>query len=156
MGRVENLLVKVVGIKYFMTFMIINIDEYNLLMGLDFLMKIRAIVDVERGLIQIKNIPGLDVQVLPLNIIDVLSSMSGDEFGITIMPISIMCEESENGSEEKMDVGSDDWEGCDPYGLLSLHESVRIKKWQQLEQEARTRHQLWVMQHFSLKESSIH
>jgi len=75
-------------------------------------MKIRAIVDVERGLIQIKNNPELDVQVLPLNIIDVLSSMSGDESGITIMPMSIMCEESENGSDDEMDVGSDDWEGC--------------------------------------------
>jgi hypothetical protein len=32
---------------------------------------------------------------------------------ITIMPMSIMCEESENGSEEEMDVGSDDWEECD-------------------------------------------
>jgi hypothetical protein len=41
---VENLLVKVGGIKCFMTFMIINIDEYNLLMGLDFLMKIGAVV----------------------------------------------------------------------------------------------------------------
>jgi hypothetical protein len=38
--------------------------------------------------------------------------MSGDESGITIMPMSIIYEESENGREE-MDVGSDDWEGCD-------------------------------------------
>jgi len=93
--------------------MIININEYNLLMDLDFLMKIRAIVDVERGLIQIKNSPGLDVRVLPLSIIDVISSMSGDESRITIMPMSIMCDGSENGSEEEMDVGFDDWEGCD-------------------------------------------
>jgi hypothetical protein len=100
MGRVENLLVKIGGIKYFMTFMIININEYNLLMGLHFLMKIKVVMDVERGLILIKNSPGLDVQVLPLNIIDVFSSMNGDESRITIMPMSIMCEESENGSEE--------------------------------------------------------
>jgi hypothetical protein len=59
-------------------------------MGLDFLMEISAVVDVERGLIQIKNSPGLDVQVLSLNIIDVLSSMSGDESGITIMPMFII------------------------------------------------------------------
>jgi hypothetical protein len=124
-------------------------------MGLDFVMKIRAVVDVERGLTQIKNSLGLDVQVLPLNIIDVLSPKSGDESGFTIMPIFIMCEENENGREGEMDVGSDDWEGCHRFGLLSLHESVRTRKWQQLEQEARTRHQLWVMQHFSLKEASI-
>ncbi len=53
-------------------------------------MEISAVVDVERGLIQIKNSPGLDVQVLSLNIIDVLSSMSGDESGITIMPMFII------------------------------------------------------------------
>jgi hypothetical protein len=69
-------------------------------------------LDVEKGLIQIKNSHGLDVQVLPLNIIDVLFSMNGDESKITIMPIFIMCEESENGNEKEMDVGSDDWEGC--------------------------------------------
>jgi len=90
MGRIVNLLVKVGGIKYFMTFMIINIDDYNLLMGLDFLMKIKVVMDVERGLIQIKNNPMLDVQVLLLNIIDVPSSLNGDEFGITIMPVSII------------------------------------------------------------------
>jgi len=55
-----------------------------------------------------------------------------------------------------MDVGFDDWEGCDQFGLLSMHESVRTRKWQQLEQEVRTRHQLWVMQQFFFKESSIH
>jgi hypothetical protein len=53
-------------------------------------MKISAVVDVERGIIQIKNSPWLDVQVLPLNVIDVLSSMSGDESGITIMPMFII------------------------------------------------------------------
>jgi len=90
MGRIVNLLVKVGGIKYFMTFMIINIDDYNLLMGLDFLMKIKVVMDVERGLIQIKNSPKLNVQVLLLNIIDVPSSLSGDEFRITIMPMSIL------------------------------------------------------------------
>ncbi len=67
-----------------------NVKWVNLLMGLDFLMEISAVVDVERGLIQIKNSPGLDVQVLSLNIIDVLSSMSGDESGITIMPMFII------------------------------------------------------------------
>ncbi len=52
----------------------------------------------------------------------------------------MMCEESESRIEEKIDVGSNDWEGCDQFGLLSLHESVRTGEWQQLEQEAKTRH----------------
>jgi rhamnogalacturonyl hydrolase YesR len=42
---------------------------YNLLMGLDFLMKIGDVVDVERGFIQIQNAFKLDVQVLPPNTI---------------------------------------------------------------------------------------
>jgi hypothetical protein len=124
-----------------MMFMVLDIDGYNLLMGLDYLMKIGDVVDVERGLIQIRNNLGLDVQILPPNIINVVYSLtSGDEFGITIMPMFIMCEESESGIEKKIDVGSDDWEGCDRFGLLNLHESVRTGEWQQLEQDARTRH----------------
>jgi len=110
-------------------------------MGLDFFMKIGDVVDAEKGLIQIKNGPKLDVQVLIPNTINVVYSLtSGDESGITIMPMFIVCEESESKIEEKIDVGSDDWEGCDRFRLLSLHESVRTGEWQQLEQEARTRH----------------
>jgi len=40
MRIVENLGVKRGGIKCFMTFMVLDIDGYNLLMGLDRLMKI--------------------------------------------------------------------------------------------------------------------
>jgi hypothetical protein len=29
-----------------------------------------------------------------------------------------------------MDVVSDDWEGCNQFGLLSVHESVKTRKWQ--------------------------
>ncbi len=66
-----------------MTFMVLDIDGYNLLMGLNFLLKIGAIMDVERGLIQITNNPGLDVQVLSPNTINVVSSLTnGDEYGI--------------------------------------------------------------------------
>ncbi len=130
MSRVENLCVKVSGIKCFMTFMVLDTNGYNLLMGLDFLMKIGDVVDVEKGLIQIKNGPGLNVQVLLPNIINVVYSLtSGDEFGITIMPMFIMCEENENKIKQKIDVGFDDWEGCDRFGLLSLHESVKTREW---------------------------
>jgi hypothetical protein len=93
-------------------------------------MKIGDVVDVEKGLIQIKNGHGLDVQVLPPNTINVVYSLtSGNEFGITIMPMFIMCEESESMIEEKIDVGFDDWEGCDRFGLLSLHESFKTREW---------------------------
>jgi hypothetical protein len=69
MSRVENLHVKMGGTKCFMTFMVLDIDGYNLLMGLDFLMKISDVVNVEKGLIQIRNGLELDVQVLPPNTI---------------------------------------------------------------------------------------
>ncbi len=61
MNRVKNLRMKVGGTKCFMTFMVLDTNRYNLLMGWDCLMKIRDVVDVERGLIQFRNGPGLDV-----------------------------------------------------------------------------------------------
>jgi hypothetical protein len=69
MNRVENLHVKVGGTKCFMMFMVLDIYGYNLLMGLDFLMKIWDVMDVEKCLIQIRNGPKLDVQLLPPNTI---------------------------------------------------------------------------------------
>jgi hypothetical protein len=41
-----------------MTFMVVDINNYDIFLGLDFLMKIGAIVDVEQGLIQVKHGPG--------------------------------------------------------------------------------------------------
>jgi hypothetical protein len=40
-----------------MTFMIVATDSYDVLLGLDFLIKIGMIVDVEQGLIQVKHGP---------------------------------------------------------------------------------------------------
>jgi hypothetical protein len=34
--------------------MVVDIDNYDLLLGLDFLIRIRAVVDVEKGMIQMK------------------------------------------------------------------------------------------------------
>ncbi len=103
MNRVENLRVKVGGSKCFMTFMVLNSNGYNLLMGLDFLMKIGDVVDVGKGLIQIKNGHGLDVQVLLANTINVVYSLtSGDEFRIIIMRMFILCEESESVNDGRI------------------------------------------------------
>jgi hypothetical protein len=55
-----------------MTFMVVDTDSYDVLLGLDFLMKIGAIVDVERGLIQVKHGPGANVEVLPLTVVNLL------------------------------------------------------------------------------------
>jgi predicted aspartyl protease len=51
MGRIDEVSVKTGGVQCVMTFMIVDTDSYDVLLGLDFLIKIGAIVDVERGLI---------------------------------------------------------------------------------------------------------
>ncbi len=55
-----------------MTFMVADTDSYDVLLGLDFLMKIGAIVNVERGLIQVRKGPRTDVEVLPLTMVNLL------------------------------------------------------------------------------------
>ncbi len=47
MGRFDEVLVKVGGVQCTMTFMVVDINNYDILLGLDFLIKIGAIVDVE-------------------------------------------------------------------------------------------------------------
>jgi len=59
-----------------MTFMVVDINNYDVLLGLDFLMKIGAIVDVERGLIQVRKGLGIDVEVLPLTMVNLLQRMN--------------------------------------------------------------------------------
>jgi hypothetical protein len=59
-----------------MTFMVVDTDSYDVLLGLDFLMKIGAVVDVERGLIQVKHGPGTNVEVLPLTMVNLLQSIN--------------------------------------------------------------------------------
>jgi hypothetical protein len=56
--------------------MVMDIDSYDVLLGLDFLIKIGAIVDVERGLIQVRKGPGVDVEVLPLTMVNLLQRVN--------------------------------------------------------------------------------
>jgi predicted aspartyl protease len=71
-GRIEEVPVKVRGVQCAMTFMVVDTDSYDVLLGLDFLMKIGAIVDVERGLIQVRHGLGANVEVLPLTVVNLL------------------------------------------------------------------------------------
>ncbi|CAM6058767.1 unnamed protein product [Sphagnum tenellum] len=48
--RIAKLPVEVGGIICQMIFVMVDISNYDLLLGLDFLMKIKAIVDVEKGI----------------------------------------------------------------------------------------------------------
>jgi predicted aspartyl protease len=72
LGRIDEVPVKVGGVQCTMTFMVVDTDSYDVLLGLDFLMKIGAIVDVECGLIQVRHGPSANVEVLPLTVVNLL------------------------------------------------------------------------------------
>ncbi len=55
-----------------MIFLVVDTNSYDLLLGLDFLIKIGAIMDVEKGIIQVRNRPRTEVEVLPLNVVNML------------------------------------------------------------------------------------
>jgi hypothetical protein len=64
--------IKVGGIISQMIFLVVNTYNYDLLLGLDFLIKIRTVIDVEKGIIQVCNGLGMEVEILPLNIVNML------------------------------------------------------------------------------------
>jgi hypothetical protein len=72
LGRIDEILVKVGGVQCAMTFMVVDTDSYDVLLRLDFLMKIGAVVDMERGLLQVRHGPGTNVEVLPLTMVNLL------------------------------------------------------------------------------------
>jgi predicted aspartyl protease len=78
LGRIEEVSVGVGGVQCTMTFMVVDTDSYDVLLGLDFLMKIGAIVDVERGLIQVRKGPGDNVEVLPLTMVNLLQNVNSE------------------------------------------------------------------------------
>jgi len=72
--RIEEVPIKVGGVQCRMTFMVVDTDSYDVLLGLDLLIKIGAIVDVdiEQGLIQVRRGPGANVEVLPLTMVNLM------------------------------------------------------------------------------------
>jgi hypothetical protein len=50
-----------------MTFMIMDINNYDPLLRLDFLIKIKVVVYVEKGTIQVRQRLGNNLQILPSN-----------------------------------------------------------------------------------------
>ncbi len=78
LGRISEIPVKVGGVQCAMTFMVVDTDSYDVLLGMDFLMKIGAVVDVERGLIQVRHGPETNVEVLPLTMVNLLQSMNSE------------------------------------------------------------------------------
>ncbi len=78
LGQIDEVLIKVGGVQCTMTFMVVDTDSYDVLLGLDLLIKIGAIVDVERGLIQVRHGPGTNVEVLPLTVVNMLQKMNSE------------------------------------------------------------------------------
>jgi predicted aspartyl protease len=72
LGRIKEVQIKVGGVQCNMTFMVVDTDSYDVLLGLDLLIKIGAIMDVEQGLIQVRRGPGNDVEVLPLTMVNLV------------------------------------------------------------------------------------
>ncbi len=78
LGRINEVSVKAGGVPCTMTFMVVDTDSYDALLGLDFLIKIGAIVDVERGRIQVRHGPGSDVEVLPFTIVNMMQTLNSE------------------------------------------------------------------------------
>ncbi|CAM6045482.1 unnamed protein product [Sphagnum compactum] len=72
LGRISEVPIKVGGVQCSMTFMVVDMDSYDVLLGLDLLIKIGAIVDVEQGLIQVRRGPETDVEILPLTMVNLI------------------------------------------------------------------------------------
>jgi predicted aspartyl protease len=85
MGRIDEVSVKTEGVQCLMTFMVVDTDSYDVLLGLDFLIKIGAIIDMERGLIQVRHGPGADVEVLPLTMVNMLQALNSE----ALMPMDL-------------------------------------------------------------------
>jgi hypothetical protein len=71
-----NIPIKVGNFQCNMIFLIVDIDNCNVLSGLDFLMKIKVVMDVEKGIIQVQNGLGMEVELLSLIIVDMLQPVS--------------------------------------------------------------------------------
>ncbi len=76
LGKIFELLVRVGDVQCLMTFMIMDINNYHLLVVLNFLIKISVVVDVEKCLIQVKQGLGNNVQILPLNMVNMLQLLT--------------------------------------------------------------------------------
>jgi hypothetical protein len=72
LGRIIELPIKVGGIICQMIFLMLHTDSYDSLPGLDFLIKIGLVIDVEKGIMQVRSSPEMEVEVLPLNVVNML------------------------------------------------------------------------------------
>jgi predicted aspartyl protease len=71
LGRLDDIPVCVGNVVCNMVFLVVDINTYDLFLGLDFLMKIGAVVGVEKGTIHVRHGPGANVEMLPLNVVNI-------------------------------------------------------------------------------------
>ncbi len=76
MGKINKLLVCVGEMVCKMDFVVVDISGYDILLSLDFLINIRGVVNIERQLIQVCHGLVADVQVLPLNMVNIIQQMN--------------------------------------------------------------------------------
>jgi len=62
-----------------MIFLVVDTYIYDLLLGLDFPIKIKVVIDVEKGVIQVCNKPRMGMEVLPLKVINMLQVLEGSK-----------------------------------------------------------------------------
>ncbi len=72
LGRLDDIHVHVSNVVCNMVFLVVDIDSYDLLLGLDLLMKIGTVVDVEKGTVQVRHGPKANVEMLPLNVVNIV------------------------------------------------------------------------------------
>ncbi len=72
LGRLDDIPVCVGNVVCNMVFLVVDINTYDLFLGLDFLMKIGAVVGVEKGTIHVRHGPGANVEMLPLNVVNIV------------------------------------------------------------------------------------
>jgi hypothetical protein len=53
-------------------FLVVDTYTYDLLLGLNFFMKIGVVVNVEKNTIHVRHGPRVDVEMLPLNVVNIV------------------------------------------------------------------------------------
>jgi len=72
LGRLDDICVCVCNVVCNMVLLVVDTNTYDLLLGLDFLIKIGVVVDVEKGTIQVRHGLGANVEMFPLNVINIV------------------------------------------------------------------------------------
>jgi hypothetical protein len=76
MGEINKLSIRVGKMVCKMNFAVVDTDGYDVLLSLDFLINIGGVVDIEQQFIQICHGLRANVQVLPLNMVNILQKMN--------------------------------------------------------------------------------